>query len=118
MDLEQLQEKFHKLEEGAGKEASSALLQIIELKMSDFKSYIEQKFASVDDKFTSMNEKFEQMDEKFEQKFTSMNEKFEQKFTSIEQRFTPIEQRFTSIQWMIGISFTALGLLIVLLKLF
>ena len=100
MDLEQLQEKFRKLEESTGKEASSALLQIIELKMSDFKSYIEQKFASVDDKFASMNEKFEQ------------------KFTSIEQRFTSIEQRFTSIQWMIGISFTALGLLIVLLKLF
>ena len=104
MDLEQLQEKFRKLEESAGKEASSALLQIIEIKMSDFKSYIEQKFDA--------------MDEKFEQKFASMNDKFEQKFTSIEQRFTAIEQRFTSIQWMIGISFTALGILIVLLKLF
>ena len=111
MDLEQLQEKFRKLEESAGKEASSALLQIIEIKMSDFKSYIEQKFDAMNDKITSMNEKFEQ-------KFTSMDEKFEQKFTSIEQRFTSIEQRFTSIQWMIGISFTALGLLIVLLKLF
>ena len=86
MDLEQLQEKFRKLEESAGKEASSALLQIIEIKMSDFKSYIEQKFDAIDDKF--------------------------------EQRFTAIEQRFTSIQWMIGISFTALGILIVLLKLF
>ncbi|MDE0471290.1 MAG: hypothetical protein OXH57_05065 [Ekhidna sp.] len=89
MDLEQLQEKFRKLEESAGKEASSALLQIIELKMSDFKSYIEQKFDAVDGKFDAVNEKF-----------------------------TSIDQRFTSIQWMIGISFTALGILIVLLKLF
>ena len=89
MDLEQLQEKFHKLEEGAGKKASSALLQIIELKMSDFKSYIEQKFDAVDGKFDAVNEKF-----------------------------AAIDQRFTSIQWMIGISFTAISILIVLLKLF
>ena len=76
----QLQEEFRKLEEDAGKEASSALpsrphLQIIELKMSDFKSYIDQKFTSID-------------------------------------------QRFTSLQWMIGITFTMLSLLIVLLKIF
>ena len=96
MDLDQLQEKFRKLEESAGKEASSALLQIIELKMSDFKSYIEQKFDAVDGKFDAVNEKF----------------------AAIEQRFTSIDQRFTSIQWMIGISFTALSILIVLLKLF
>ena len=89
MDLDQLQEKFRKLEESAGKEASSALLQIIELKMSDFKSYIEQKFDAVDGKFDAVNEKF-----------------------------AAIDQRFTSIQWMIGISFTAISILIVLLKLF
>ncbi|MBC6409662.1 MAG: hypothetical protein GDA42_04280 [Ekhidna sp.] len=100
MDLEQLQEKFRKLEESAGKEGSSALLQIIELKMSDFKPYIEQKFAAVDEKFAAVDKKFEQ------------------KFAAIEQRFTSIEQRFTSVQWMIGISFTCLSILIVLLKLF
>ncbi|MDE0470872.1 MAG: hypothetical protein OXH57_02935 [Ekhidna sp.] len=56
------------MEEDAGRKASSALLQIIEFKMSDFKSYI--------------------------------------------------DQRFTSVQWMIGIAFTVLGILMVILKLF
>ncbi|MBC6400307.1 MAG: hypothetical protein GDA51_01675 [Ekhidna sp.] len=82
MDFKQLQEEFRKLEEDAGREASSALLQIMELKMSDFKSYIDQKF------------------------------------TSIEERFSSIDQRFSSIQWMIGISFTFLSILMVILKFF
>ncbi|MCP4457521.1 MAG: hypothetical protein GY816_05765 [Cytophagales bacterium] len=67
MDFKQLQEEFRKLESDAGADASSALLQIMELKMTDFKTYI--------------------------------------------------DQRFTGIQWTIGIAFTVLSLLIVLMNL-
>ena len=54
MDFSKLQEEFRKLEKDAGKDASSALLQIMELKMNDFKSYIDQRFEQVDKHFTTI----------------------------------------------------------------
>ena len=67
MNFKQLQDELRNLEQAAGKDSSSALLQIIEFKMTDFKTYI--------------------------------------------------DQRFSSIQWTIGLGFTLLGILIVLMKL-
>ncbi len=75
MDFKQLQEEFRKLKAEAGEKTADALIAIVELRMSDFKSYIDQRFTSID-------------------------------------------QRFTSIQWMIGVPFTMLGILMVLLRIF
>ncbi len=50
--------EFRKLEKDAGKDASSALLQIMELKMSDFKSYIDQRFEQVDQRFEQADKHF------------------------------------------------------------
>ncbi len=73
MDIKQLNEELRKLEQQAGKESSDALLQILEFRMEDFKSYIDQRFSHID-------------------------------------------QRFSILQWMMGIGFTVLALLITLLK--
>ncbi len=73
MDIKQLNEELRKLEQQAGKESSVALLQILEFRMEDFKSYIDQRFSHID-------------------------------------------QRFSTLQWMMGIGFTVLALLITLLK--
>ncbi len=80
MDIKQLNEELRKLEKQAGKESSDALLQILEFRMEDFKSYIDQRFSHID------------------------------------QRFSNIDQRFSILQWMMGIGFTILALLITLLK--
>ncbi|MBV6640442.1 MAG: hypothetical protein KI791_06980 [Cyclobacteriaceae bacterium] len=73
MDIKQLNEELRNLEKQAGKKSSDALLQIIEFRMEDFKSYIDQRFSNID-------------------------------------------QRFSILQWMMGIGFTVLALLITLLK--
>ncbi len=80
MDIKQLNEELRNLEKQAGKKSSDTLLQIIEFRMEDFKSYIDQRF------------------------------------THIDQRFSNIDQRFSILQWMMGIGFTVLALLITVLK--
>lgn len=47
MDLKQLNDEFRKLEKEAGEDSTSALLQIIDYKMNDFKSHIDAKFDSL-----------------------------------------------------------------------
>lgn len=73
MDIKQLNEELRNSEKQAGKKSSDALLQIIEFRMEDFKSYIDRRFSNID-------------------------------------------QRFSILQWMMGIGFTVLALLITLLK--
>jgi hypothetical protein len=89
MDFVELSEEFRKLEKEAGKKASSALLSIMDFKMQDFKSYIDQRFQSID-----------------------------HRFEAIDHRFEDIDKRFTSMQWMMGIGFSLLGIIMVLLKIF
>ncbi len=58
MDFKQLQEEFRRLEAEAGEKTADALIAIVELKMSDFKSYIDQRFTSIDQRFTSIDQRF------------------------------------------------------------
>lgn len=44
MDIKQFNDQLRKLEKDAGKHSADALLQIMEFKMEDFKTYLDHKF--------------------------------------------------------------------------
>lgn len=53
---------------------------------------------------------FKQMDERFE----AMQKQMDVRFEAVDKRFEDMNQRFTSQQWLIGIGFTSMALLITL----
>ena len=49
---------------------------------------------------------------------TQFEEKLDQFKVDVDRRFSSIDRRFNSIQWMMGIGFSAIALMIAMLKLF
>ena len=89
--------------------------EILEMMMQQ----MEKRFEQIDKRFEEMrqdmNRRFEQMDRHFEMMMQQMDKRFEQvdkRFDEMRQdmnqRFEQMEKRFAVIQWMIGIGFTVM----------
>ena len=87
----------------------------------DIKLLIERS----DDKFISlqkeMNTRFETLQKEMNTRFEAVNTRFEAmqkeinaRFEAVNARFEAIEKRFSSLQWMIGVGFTLLAIMMTL----
>ena len=83
----------------------------VEDELKNLREVMEERFQKVDERFEAqrelMDERFSKMDERFEAQRELMNE-----------RFDHMEKRTSFSQWIIGIGFTAIGLLILVLNYF
>jgi len=81
---------------------------------TDIKMLIERS----DEKFQiiqkEMNTRFEAMNVRFETLQREMNTRFETMQKEMNTRFEAVEKRFSSLQWMIGIGFTLLAIMMTL----
>jgi len=59
-----------------------------------------------------MNERFEALQREINARFEAMEKRFEALQREMDKRFKAMEKRFNFTQWMIGIGFGLLGLLI------
>jgi len=80
----------------------------------DIKLLIERS----DDKFISlqkeMNTRFEAMQKEMNARFEAMQKEINARFEAVNTRFEAIEKRFSSLQWMIGVGFTLLAIMMTL----
>jgi len=79
------------------------------------------RFEAVNMRFEAMNVRFEtlqkEMNTRFENMQKEMNARFEgvnARFEGVNARFEAIEKRFTALQWMIGVGFTLLAIMMTL----
>ena len=66
---------------------------------------MEKRFEQVDKRFEMM---MQQMEKRFEEMRQDMNRRFEEMRQDMNQRFEQIDKRFSVIQWMIGVGFTVM----------
>jgi replicative DNA helicase len=58
-----------------------------------------------------MDERFDAMEKRFEALQHQMDKRFEAMQKQMDERFTAVDKRFSSMQWVMGIGFTVLALL-------
>ncbi|MCF7915963.1 MAG: hypothetical protein K9L66_12415 [Spirochaetaceae bacterium] len=90
----------------------------VEDELKNLREVMEERFQKVDERFEAqrelMDERFGRMDERF----SKMDERFEAQRELMNERFDHMEKRTSFSQWIIGIGFTAIGLLILVLNYF
>jgi len=87
----------------------------VEDELKNLREVMEERFSKMDERFEVQREL---MDERFETHRELMNERFEVQRELMNERFDHMEKRTSFSQWIIGIGFTAIGLLIVVLNYF
>jgi len=83
---------------------------------------IDQRFEAMDQRFESMqqamNERFEAMQKSIDQRFESMQREMDRRFESMDKRFEDLNNRFNSMQWLIGVGFSLLAILLAVFRIF
>ncbi len=74
--------------------------------------YMEKRFEQVEKRFEQIDKRFEQVDKRFEQ----IDKRFEQVDKRFEDMQHYMDRRFSQLQWMIGIGFTAITVLMGLIN--
>ena len=70
----------------------------------------------MEERFRTVDERFSKMDERFEAIQNQMNQRFEAQQKQMDRRFDAMDKRFSFNQRILGIGFTAIALLIVVLN--
>ncbi len=80
---------------------------------------MDKRFEAMDKRFEAMDKRFEAMDKRFEAilremntRFEAMERRFEALQREMDKRFESLERRLTFTQWMIGVGFALLGLIL------
>ncbi|MCF7915314.1 MAG: hypothetical protein K9L66_09115 [Spirochaetaceae bacterium] len=101
----------------------------VEDELKNLREVMEERFQKVDERFEAqrelmderfgrMDDRFSKMDERFEAQRELMDKRFEAQRELMNERFDHMEKRTSFSQWIIGIGFTAIGLLILVLNYF
>ncbi len=101
----------------------------VDKRFEEMLQYTNKRFDQVDKRFEDlihyMDKRFEQVDKRFEEmlqymdkRFDQVDKRFEDMLHYMDKRFDQVEKRFNSMQWMIGIGFSAIAVLMTILKIF
>ena len=77
--------------------------------MKNLREVMDERFGKMDERFGKMNERFEAMQ-------TQMDRRFEAQRELTNERFDHLEKRTAFSQWGIGIGFTAITVLMLVLN--
>jgi predicted nucleic acid-binding Zn-ribbon protein len=92
----------------------------VEDELKKLREVMEERFGKMDERFDAMQN---QMDKRFEaqrelsnERFEAMDKRFEAMQNQMDKRFDAMDKRFSFNQRILGIGFTAIALLIVVLN--
>jgi len=94
--------------EAARFEAMEKRFEALQREMDKRFEAMEKRFEAMDKRFEAIDKRFEAMDKRFEAILREMNARFE----AMDKRFESLERRLTFTQWMIGVGFALLGLIL------
>ena len=94
----------------------------VEDELKNLREVMEERFEAqqnlMEERFQTVNERFSKMDERFEAMQTQMDRRFEAQRELTGERFDLLEKRTAFVQWGIGIGFTAITVLMLVLNFF
>ena len=67
---------------------------------------------AVQEGFKRMDERFAAIQKQMDIRFETLQKQMDERFTAVDKRFTAMDSRFTQLQWLIGLMFAGLSLLI------
>ncbi len=117
-----VQEGFKRMDE-----RFAAIQKQMDIRFEAIQKQMDERFAAIqkqmDERFAAVERRFEtlqkQMDERFaaiqkqmDIRFETLQKQMDERFTAVDKRFTAMDSRFTQLQWLIGLMFAGLSLLI------
>ena len=72
---------------------------------------VDKRFEQVDKRFEQVDKRFEQVDKRFEALQHQMDKRFEAMQLQMDKRFDQVDKRFTQLQWLIGLGFGGISIL-------
>ena len=96
------------------------LREVMEERFEAMQNQMDKRFEAqqnlMEERFRTVDERFSKMDERFEAIQNQMNQRFEAQQKQMDRRFDAMDKRFSFNQRILGIGFTAIALLIVVLN--
>jgi len=87
-------------------------IKLLAERMNSMEKEMNIRFEAVDKRFEAVDKRFESVDKRFEDLIHHMDKRFE----SVDKRFESVDKRFAMVQWLMGIGFTMLAVLMSVYK--
>jgi len=78
----------------------------------------EAQQREMDKRFNAVDKRFEAVQKSIDQRFESMQREMDRRFESMDKRFEDLNNRFNSMQWLIGVGFSLLAILLAVFRIF
>ncbi len=76
----------------------------------------QEGFKRMDERFIAMDKRFESLQKQMDERFEAQQKQMDERFIAMDKRFGSLQQqmnsRFSQLQWLIGLLFAGLSLLI------
>ena len=106
----------------ATKEDTRMVMEMMDKRFEAQQREMDKRFNAVDKRFEavqkSIDQRFESMQREMNRRFESMQQAMNERFESMDKRFEDLNNRFNSMQWLIGVGFSLLAILLAVFRIF